>query len=219
MSLSATLQLGEAVLDRVTELASCSESPEHLTRRYLTPAYKDAAAKVKTWMEEAGMSAEIDAAGNVVGRYEGEQPGARALLIGSHIDTVRDAGWYDGNLGVVAAIECVGALSRQGRRLPFAIEVFAFGNEEGSRFPTTLTGSRSAAGTFDPACLDAMDDEGVSVRDALVAFGGNPARAGEIGRSHSCSGATPDLRSPTGPCVSKSSTPNTATRSNSSSSM
>jgi hydantoinase/carbamoylase family amidase len=183
MTLSETLTLGEAVLDRVTELARCSESPDHLTRRYLTPAYKDAAVKVKAWMEEAGMAAELDAAGNVAGRYEGEQPGARALLIGSHIDTVREAGWYDGNLGVIAAIACVGELARQGRRMPFAIEVIAFGDEEGSRFPTTFTGSRAIAGTFDPACLDAVDDDGVSVRDALVAFGGDPARAGNIGRS------------------------------------
>jgi hydantoinase/carbamoylase family amidase len=183
MTTSTTSQLGQTVMDRLTDLATCSEDPELLTRRYLTAPHKDAAGKVKAWMEAAGMSAEIDAAGNVAGRYEGEQPGARALLIGSHIDTVRNAGWYDGNLGVVAAIECVGELARQGRRLPFAIEVVAFGDEEGSRFPTTLTGSRSVAGTFDPACLDAVDDEGVSVRDALAAFGGDPARAGDIGRS------------------------------------
>jgi hydantoinase/carbamoylase family amidase len=182
MSLSPNAQLGQTVMDRLTDLATCSEEPDFLTRRYLTGPHKDAAAKVEAWMEAAGMSAEVDAAGNVAGRYEGEQPGAKALLIGSHIDTVRNAGWYDGNLGVVAAIECVSELARQGRRLPFAIEVVAFGDEEGSRFPTTLTGSRSVAGAFDPACLDAVDDEGVSVRDALVAFGGDPERAGQIGR-------------------------------------
>ena len=85
------------------------------------------------------MAAEVDAAANVVGRYEGERPGAPALLLGSHIDTVRDAGHYDGNLGVVAAIEAVAALHAAGERLPFAIEVIAFGDEEGVRFPSKLT--------------------------------------------------------------------------------
>ncbi len=178
-----SLDLGERVMERCSELAGCSEDPAFLTRRYLTPTHKDAALKVKAWMEAAGMTAEVDAAGNVAGRYEATTPNARSLLIGSHIDTVRKAGWYDGNLGVIAAIECVGELARQGRRLPFAIEVVAFGDEEGSRFPTTLTGSRSVAGTFDPACLDAVDEEGVSLREALVAFGGDPERAGAIGRA------------------------------------
>lgn len=201
MTLSPTTQLGQAVMDRLAELASFSEDPGLLTRRYLTPAHKDAAVKVKAWMAEAGMSAAIDAAGNVAGRYEGEQPGAPALLIGSHIDTVRNAGWYDGNLGVVAAIACIGELARQRRRLPFAVEVVAFGDEEGSRFPTTLTGSRAVAGAFDPACLDAVDDKAVSLRDALVAFGGDPALAGDIGRSPEAVHAYVELHIEQGPVL------------------
>ena len=98
-----------------------------------------------------GWRRRLDAVGNVVGRYEGERPGLPAVLLGSHIDTVRDAGRYDGNLGVLAAIEVVAELHAKGERLPFAIEVMAFGDEEGVRFPTTLTGSRAVAGTFDPA--------------------------------------------------------------------
>ena len=100
------------------------------------------------------MKTRIDAVGNVVGRYEGMRAGLPALLIGSHIDTVRNAGKYDGNLGVVAAISAVAALHRRFERLPFAVEVLAFGDEEGVRFPVTLNGSRAVAGTFDPAALD-----------------------------------------------------------------
>ena len=120
------------------------------------------------------MTAWIDAVGNVVGRYEGARPDLPTLLLGSHIDTVRDAGKYDGTLGVLAAIACVQALHDSGTRLPFAIEVYVFGNEEGVRFPTILTGSRAVAGTLDPATLEAKDADGVSVREALIAIGCDP---------------------------------------------
>ena len=122
---------------------------------------------VRGWMEEAGMTVEVDAAANLVGRYAGQQPGLPALLLGSHIDTVRDAGHYDGNLGVVAAIEAVAALHAAGERLPFAIEVIAFGDEEGVRFPSKLTGSRAVAGTFEPQSLDITDQQGVHLEAAL----------------------------------------------------
>jgi allantoate deiminase len=179
--------LGDAVMRRLDELAAFTDVPGELTRLYLSPAHKAAALQVQVWMEQAGMSARIDAMGNVVGRYEGSRPGLPALLLGSHIDTVRNAGKYDGNLGVVAAIEAVAALNRDGARLPFAIEVLAFGDEEGVRFPTTLTGSRGVAGTLgeQPGALDASDSDGTSVREALVRFGCNPvdipgeARRGE----------------------------------------
>ena len=122
------------------------------------------------------MAASIDAVGNTVGRYEAAGgPGAPALLLGSHIDTVRNAGRYDGNLGVVVAIEAVAALHARGERLPFAVEVIAFGDEEGVRFPVTLTGSHAVAGTFDPAALAAEDEDRVLLGDALRAFGCDPA--------------------------------------------
>ena len=183
MSATAIAGLGETVMDRLDRLARFSETPDNLTRRYLTPAHKEAAIQVRAWMEEVGMSASLDAVGNVVGRYEGAEPGAPALLLGSHIDTVVDAGRYDGNLGVIAAIACVGALAARGRRLPFAIEVIAFGDEEGSRFPVTLVGSSAVAGRFDPACLEARDDDGVSLGEALTAFGCDPAEAPAVGRA------------------------------------
>ena len=120
------------------------------------------------------MAVEVDAAANVVGRYQGRSPGLPALLLGSHIDTVRDAGYYDGNLGVVAAIAAVAALNEGGERLPFAIEVMAFGDEEGVRFPGKLTGSRAIAGTFDPQSLEVTDQEGIHPEAALRGFGGDP---------------------------------------------
>jgi allantoate deiminase len=175
-----TLAYGPALMARLDALARFSEDPDRLTRTFLSPAHRQAADQVLAWMQEAGMAARLDAAGNVVGRYEGERPGLPALLLGSHIDTVRDAGKYDGNLGVLAAIAVVDDLHRRGERLPFAIEVLAFGDEEGVRFPVTLTGSHAVAGTSDPASADARDDAGMRLGDALRAFGGDPdAVAGE----------------------------------------
>ena len=106
------------------------------------------------------MQAKLDAIGNVVGRYEGERPGLPCLMLGSHLDTVRDAGRYDGMLGVVSAIECVDFLNAKKKRLPFAIEVIGFGDEEGVRFGTTLLGSRAVAGTFDSKILQTKDPQG-----------------------------------------------------------
>jgi allantoate deiminase len=159
---------------RLDELARCTSDPACLTRLYLSPEHAAAARQVSRWMEEAGMSVRLDAAANVVGRYEAVEPGRPTLLLGSHIDTVRDAGRYDGTLGVVAAIEAVAELHRHGQRLPFALEVIAFGDEEGVRVPTTLTGSRALAGSFDPGTLDARDTDGTSLEAALRAFGGDP---------------------------------------------
>jgi allantoate deiminase len=159
---------------RLDELAQFSSEAGALTRLYLTPQHKAAALQVMAWMREAGMTTRIDAVGNVVGRYEAAVEHAPALLIGSHIDTVRNAGKYDGNLGVIVAIEAVAQLHADGERLPFAIEILAFGDEEGVRFPVTLTGSRAVAGVLDPAALDVEDDDRVSVREALQRFGCNP---------------------------------------------
>jgi allantoate deiminase len=161
----------ERVMTRLDELASCTADAGQVTRLYLTPEHKAAAEMVRGWMSEAGMVASLDAVGNVVGRYPATSPSAKTLLIGSHIDTVRNAGKYDGCLGVVVAIEAVARLSAAGIRLPFAIEVVAFGDEEGVRFPVTLSGSRAIAGEFEAATLDAIDDTGTTLRDALKAFG------------------------------------------------
>ena len=174
--------LGANVMAHLHELARCTSEPGKLTRLYLTPAHQAAIHMVRGWMEDAGMTTEVDAAANLVGRYPGRSPDAPALLLGSHIDTVRDAGHYDGNLGVVAAIEAVAALHEAGERLPFAVEVIAFGDEEGVRFPSKLTGSRAVAGTFEPQSLDITDQQGMPLEAALRAFGCDPAAIPGIGR-------------------------------------
>src|SRR6476619_2936042 len=141
----------ERIMQRCDELARHSELPGGLTRVFLSPEGRAAGERVLAWMREAGMQAGLDPIGNAVGRYEGAS--RLTLLLGSHLDTVRDAGRYDGMLGVISAIECVDALNRQQKKLPFAIEVIGFGDEEGVRFGTTLLGSRAIAGTLAPEVL------------------------------------------------------------------
>lgn len=172
---------GESLLARADALAAASSGPG-LTRLYLTDEHRRANDLVGGWMAQAGMTVRTDAAGNVVGRYEGERPGAPALLLGSHLDTVRDAGRYDGMLGVLAAVACVGDLNRRGRRLPFAVEVIGFADEEGTRFQTTLIGSRAVAGTLPPAARAAVDADGTTMADAMRAWGLDPDRIGDAAR-------------------------------------
>src|SRR5438132_10287521 len=134
-------------------------------------------------MKDAGMAAHLDAIGNVSGRYEGERPGLPCLMLGSHYDTVRDAGKWDGPLGLLTAISCVADLNRRGRRLPFAIEVIGFADEEGVRFASTLLGSRAVAGTFVESALNVRDRDGISMREALVNFGLDPEHIGAAARA------------------------------------
>ena len=161
----------ERILERCESLAQHSELPGGLTRVFLSPQARAAGDKVLAWMREAGMQAKLDAIGNAVGRYEAARPGLPCLMLGSHLDTVRDAGKYDGMLGVISALECVSFLSSRNRRLPFAIEVIGFGDEEGVRFGTTLLGSRAVAGTFDMDVLKAKDAQGKTMAEALREFG------------------------------------------------
>ncbi|MGY4230691.1 allantoate deiminase [Bradyrhizobium sp. USDA 4503] len=175
--------LGEEIVARIDQLATISETPEHLARIFLTEEHRKAADLILSWMLEAGMSAHLDAIGNVCGRYEGERPGLPALMLGSHYDTVRDAGRWDGPLGVITAIACVADLNRRGRRLPFAIEIVGFADEEGVRFASTLLGSRAVAGTFDESVLNTRDRAGTSMRDALIQFGLDPDHIGKAARA------------------------------------
>ena len=149
-------------------VAPYSDMPGGLYRGYLTPAYHAAAAQVGDWMAEAGMAVHIDPAANLIGRYEGAAPGAPALIIGSHLDSVRDGGAYDGPLGIMLGIECVAALHAENRRLPFAIEVIAFGDEEGSRFPAAMLTSRAVAGTLAIEALNISDPDGIALADAGI---------------------------------------------------
>ncbi len=167
--------LGEIAVSRcgLFKRPPYSEAPDALTRRFLTPAHRAALDTLTGWMRAAGMAVRLDAAGTLTGRYEGTQPG-KTLLIGSHIDSVRDGGAYDGALGVMLGLGVVEELARQNRRLPFAIEVLAFGDEEGSRFHASMTGSRFCAGTLkeDPAGL--TDEDGMTMGQAMRDFGLDP---------------------------------------------
>ncbi len=168
---SALAPGGARAVARCDELgiAPYSDLPDSLYRGYLTPAHRAALDRVGAWMVEAGMRVRIDPAANLIGRYEATAPDAPALIIASHIDSVRDGGRYDGPLGIMLGIEAVAAL--QGRRLPFAIEVIAFGDEEGSRFPAAMLTSRAVAGALDASALDMVDAHGVSVAEALAEMG------------------------------------------------
>ncbi|MGH2532595.1 MAG: allantoate amidohydrolase [Thermomicrobiales bacterium] len=164
------------VMARCNELAAFTDEPGRLTRAYGTVALRQSQERVAHWMAEAGMVARRDAVGNLIGRYEAARPGATTLVLGSHLDTVRDAGRYDGALGLLIAVEAVGGLHRSGVRLPFAVDVVAFADEEGLRFQTTYLGSRALAGGLEDASLAAIDAEGITVAEAIRAFGGDPAR-------------------------------------------
>ncbi|KJC46842.1 allantoate amidohydrolase [Bradyrhizobium sp. LTSP885] len=175
--------LGDEIVARIGQLGAISETPEHLARIFLTPEHREAADLILSWMREAGMSAHLDAIGNVCGRYEGDRPGLPCLMLGSHYDTVRDAGRWDGPLGVITAIACVADLNRRGKRLPFAVEIAGFADEEGVRFASTLLGSRAVAGTFDESVLATRDRAGVSMREALIQFGLDPDHIGKAARA------------------------------------
>jgi allantoate deiminase len=200
--------IGDALLARAAALAAFSEDgAAALTRRFLTAAQREASAQVVAWMEAAGMAARIDAIGNVIGRYEGTSPGLPALIVGSHLDTVRDAGRYDGMLGVLAGIACVGALSEARRRLPFAVEVIGFADEEGVRFGTGLLGSHAVAGTFDPAWLELRDAEGVTLAQALATYGLPPDAIGTAARRRSDVLAYLELHIEQGPVLERAGLP------------
>ncbi len=191
----------ERIMQRCDALARHSELEGGLTRVFLSPQARAATDQVLGWMREAGMQAKLDAIGNAAGRYEGERPGLPCLMLGSHLDTVRDAGRYDGMLGVVSAIECVGFLNSKKARLPFAIEVIGFGDEEGVRFGTTLLGSRAVAGTFDDKALAAVDSSGTRMEKALRDFGLDPKRIPDIARKKSAVLAYAELHIEQGPVL------------------
>ena len=139
-----------------------------LTVTYLTDAHQACAKQLQQWMQECGFDeVQRDAVGNVVGIYRADSADAKTLLTGSHYDTVRNGGKYDGRLGILVAMECVRELSRQGRRLPYHFEVVGFAEEEGQRYKATFLGSGALTGDFNPAWLDQLDAEGVSMRSAM----------------------------------------------------
>lgn len=173
---------GSQVFDYIEKLAAISEDEDKLTRVSLSEQHRQANNLIAGIMRDAGMLVHTDAIGNVVGRLDG-QSDKRALLLGSHLDTVRDAGRFDGMLGVVAPLVCIEQLQKNGVKLPFAVEIVGFCDEEGVRFPSTLLGSRAMAGTLDPAVLNECDANSISLANALESFGQDPARIGSAARS------------------------------------
>jgi N-carbamoyl-L-amino-acid hydrolase len=164
--------LGNLVWDWQEKLARHSD-PGYaekglLTVTYLTDAHRAAAKQLVQDMRECGFDeVELDAVGNVVGRYQGASPGAKVLLTGSHYDTVRNGGKYDGRLGIFTPMACVRELARQRKRLPFGIEVVGFAEEEGQRYKATFLGSGALIGHFNPAWLDQKDADGITMREAM----------------------------------------------------
>ena len=172
--------LGARAEALITDLAKISAEPDRLIRLFLTPEHRRATNLIAAWMRDAGLAVSEDALGTVRGRWaaagegKGTNVAPRRLLIGSHIDTVIDAGRYDGPFGVIAGLLAIEHFMRAGQRFPFGIDVLAFGDEEGSRFSATLTSSAAVAGAFDPGRLAVTDFDGVTLADALTAFGKNP---------------------------------------------
>jgi allantoate deiminase len=173
-------QAAGRIMQRLEALAALTSDPPRLTRVFLSEEHRRANELVLGWLGEAGMRARVDAIGNVIGRIEGKARGLPALMLGSHLDTVRDAGRYDGMLGVVTAIECAHHIGAG--VLPFALEVIGFGDEEGVRFGSTLLGSRAVAGTLDPKVLEATDRDGLTLAAALRGFGLDPDALGTAAR-------------------------------------
>jgi allantoate deiminase len=169
------------VMERCDLLGNISEEPGLLVRPYGSQAMREANNTVSGWMRAAGMSVRQDAIMNLIGRYEGT--GDKTLILGSHLDTVRDAGKYDGPLGIMVALACVEQLHDRSERLPFSVEVVAFADEEGLRFGTTFLGSSVYAGAFDGKRLSLEDKKGVTLRDAVRTFGGDPDALEGNGRS------------------------------------
>src|SRR5689334_12089900 len=162
-SSSSYTDAARLVLQRCDQLGSYSEEPDRRTRRYGTEAMRQANEAVAGWMMAAGMHPRQDAIGNLVARYEAVTPDAKTLVLGSHLDTVRDAGKYDGPLGVLVALACVERLAAPGMRLSIAVELVAFADEEGLRFHTAYLGSSAFTGALPPEALDLTDLDDVTL--------------------------------------------------------
>jgi allantoate deiminase/N-carbamoyl-L-amino-acid hydrolase len=175
--------LGEAIIAMAEDLARFSETPGMLSCSYLTPTHLATAARIRDFMLAAGLAVHSDALGNVVGVLYGDGRTTQRLLTGSHYDTVINAGKFDGRLGILLPIAVAGALRRAGSKLPFSLEIIAFAEEEGVRFKSTFLGSRAVAGRFDPQALDSTDGEGISLREAIIATGNDPAAIAAIARN------------------------------------
>ena len=168
------MKFGPELMRQADVLASFTEDAPRVTRTYLSPQHKQAGDYLIGLMRDAGMEAGYDALGNIVGRYAAAMPDAPTVMTGSHQDSVRNAGKYDGLYGILSPIACVKNLHQRGVRLPYNLEVVGFGDEEGVRYGVTLIGSKAMAGAFKPEWLDKQDANGISMRESIRSFGGDP---------------------------------------------
>ncbi len=168
------MRFGTELMRQADDLGHFTEDAPRVTRTYLSAQHKQAGEYLIGLMRRAGMTADFDALGNIVGRYRDADPDAPVVMTGSHQDSVRNAGKYDGLFGIITAVARVKDLNNRGKRLPYTLEIVGFGDEEGVRFGATLIGSKAMAGGFDPAWLDKADDQGTTMRQALIDFGGDP---------------------------------------------
>ena len=169
--------LASEVIARCQTLARFSEDAGSIRRTFLSPPMRDCHREIMKWVEAMGVTSTIDAAGNLRMTYPATEPGAARMLIGSHLDTVPNAGPYDGILGVVLGIALLRGLD--GKKLPFSIEVIGFSEEEGMRFGTPFIGSRALVGTLDDEILNRKDAHGISIRQAIANFGLDPSEIGQ----------------------------------------
>ncbi|WP_249977318.1 allantoate amidohydrolase [Vreelandella olivaria] len=175
-------KLGQILIKRLDEAALFSEPGPGVTRLFCSPEHRNILPLISHWMEQAGLTPELDAAGNLVGRCPKAQAGGKTFIMGSHQDSVIEGGKYDGMLGVALPLLALEALRHEGITLPYGVEVVAFGDEEGVRFPTTLVGSKALAGSITPNQLEARDTQGISLKEALITFGCSPENIPAIAR-------------------------------------
>jgi len=165
------------ILARTEQLAAISEDADGVTRRFGTPAFVRGRDLVQSWFEAAGLRTRIDGIGNLRGRLLSPQPEAKTFVLASHIDTVVNAGKYDGPLGVLMALDLAESVMQQELALPFHLEVIAFSDEEGVRFHTTYLGSKVVTGAFEPALLAKTDADGITLAQAIADMAGGDANA------------------------------------------
>lgn len=164
------------ILSRIHELAAISEDQGGITRTFGTQAFRAGQGQILRWMQRAGLDVRIDSIGNVRGRINCKKPGTKTFVIGSHIDTVVNAGRFDGPLGVIMGLDLLENHPVSKEELPFSIELIAFSDEEGVRFHTTYLGSKVVAGTFDQTLLQKKDAAGVTLQEVLKEMGCDPGR-------------------------------------------
>jgi allantoate deiminase len=171
--MSNELQRAERILQRINELASISEDEGCITRTYGTPAFIKGRNKVEQWMKEAGLQTRTDTIGNIRGTLLSKNANAKAMVIASHIDTIINAGRFDGPMGVLMGLDLVEQLVHSKTTIPFHIELIGFCDEEGCRFHTTYLGSKAVTGSFDNGMLAIKDAKGISLAEAIKAIGGD----------------------------------------------